>query len=239
MDEKLKPYLLAALICHITDRQTLVDKSYLNRDETLKQISTLLDGMLPAHAMEWAFEDLSAIGIFTKITDDLAGDFYKLNSNPAVNEVARQSNDEDSLIYKYRSVGPRFLSAVVDRIGRPDADRSKRMPLDAVSVIPGSDRLVSLTHNQVSSFDEQISELVEELETHDNGDPDHPGLRERLLGQVKAGRELIRAGEFRAFLIYEVLVRALSELIEKYSNPTVKALANALLGAIVSQVLEG
>ncbi|KTF69216.1 hypothetical protein ACNFJ7_03620 [Sphingomonas sp. HT-1] len=103
--------------------------------------------------------------------------------------------------------------------------------------IPASDRIVSLSHNQVEEAVRPVNELIDALE-QDNGDPEQPGLRERLLGQIKAGRELIRAGEFRVYLLYEVLVRALSELIDRYKNPTIKALANALLGAVVSQMMQ-
>ena len=102
--------------------------------------------------------------------------------------------------------------------------------------IPASDRIVRLNDNQIAEVEPQVSELVRQLE-NDNGDPNQPGLRERLLGQIKASRELIRAGEFRAYLLFELLVRALNELVEKYGNPAIAALANALLGAVVSKLL--
>ncbi len=103
--------------------------------------------------------------------------------------------------------------------------------------VPASDRIVRLNHNEVQTAVGSVSEIIDALEK-DNGDPEQPGLRERLLGQIKAGRELIQAGEFRAYLLYEVLVRALNELIKRYQNPTIAALANALLGAVVSQLLQ-
>ncbi|KFD29078.1 hypothetical protein IH86_06560 [Sphingobium yanoikuyae] len=98
--------------------------------------------------------------------------------------------------------------------------------------------MVRLNHNQVEQAEKPISDMVSALE-QDNGDPDQPGLRERLLGEIKAGRELIRAGEFRAFLLYETLVRALGELIKRYKNPAIVALAEALLGAVVGQMMQG
>ncbi len=103
--------------------------------------------------------------------------------------------------------------------------------------VPASDRIVRLDHNQIQAAVQPVTELIDALE-QDNGDPEEPGLRERLLGQIRAGRELIRAGEFRAYLLYEVLVRALGELIKRYKNPTIAALANALLGAVVSQMIQ-
>lgn len=115
---------------------------------------------------------------------------------------------------------------------------SRLLKLAAEPSIPASNRIVTLGHNQVDEFSQSISVLVEEIEK-DNGVPDHPGLRERLLGQIKAGKELIISGQFKAYLLYEVLVRALNEIIEKYGNETIKSLANALLGAIVSKLFEG
>ena len=104
--------------------------------------------------------------------------------------------------------------------------------------VPAADRVVKLNHNQVEQVERPIGEIVSALEK-DNGDPDQPGFRERILGEIKAGRELIRAGEFRAFLLYETLVRALGELIKRYKNPAIVALAEALLGAVVSQMMQG
>ncbi|GEM_PF-2000679 len=105
-------------------------------------------------------------------------------------------------------------------------------------LVPASDRIVRLDHNRAEAAVRPIDELLDAL-SEDNGNPDQPGLRERLIGQIKAGRELIRAGEFRAYLLYEVLVRALNELINRYKNPTITALANALLGAVVGQLIQG
>ncbi len=117
---------------------------------------------------------------------------------------------------------------VLERIGSD--------PLGGIK-IPASDRIVSLNHNQLAAVVQPINDLVGALDA-DNGDPDQPGLREQILGELKAGRELIRAGIFRSFLLYETLVRALGELIKRYSNPTIVALANALLGALVSEILQ-
>ena len=239
MDDKLKPYLLAAILSHIADRQTAVRQDYLNREDTLDQITSLLDRRLPSRKLEWAFDELAGIGVITKINDEFAGDFFKININRAVDEITRESQIEGSLIQKYRLVGPAFLNGVIDHFKELDSDESDHMPLESGGAAPASDRLVRLDHNQISNLDSQILELVNELEAKDIGDPDHPGLRERILGQIRAGRELVLSGQFKAYLLYEVLVKALGELIEKYGNPTIKVLANALLDAIVSQIFQG
>ncbi|MEG3179925.1 hypothetical protein [Sphingomonas sp. LT1P40] len=125
-----------------------------------------------------------------------------------------------------------------DGVGTPLAPVSEdaEITIDNIAV-PAADRIVRLDHNQSSVAEASVAEIIDALDS-DNGNPDEPGLRERLSGQIKAARELIRAGEYRAYLMYELLVRALGELIKKYGNPTIVALANALLGAVVSQLLQ-
>ncbi|PZQ94414.1 MAG: hypothetical protein DI533_22335 [Cereibacter sphaeroides] len=102
---------------------------------------------------------------------------------------------------------------------------------------PASDRIVAFNHNQVEEAVGAITPVIEALEA-DNGSPDQPGLRERILGQLRAGVELIRVGEFKAYLVYLTVVRGLGELIQKYGNPAIAKLADALLGAIVSQIFQ-
>jgi hypothetical protein len=104
--------------------------------------------------------------------------------------------------------------------------------------IPAADRIVRLDHNQISEADASVSAVISALEV-DNGNPEIAGLRERLLGQMRAARELIRVGEYKAYLMYELLVRTLGEIIKRYGNPTIIALANALLGALVSKLIDG
>lgn len=127
---------------------------------------------------------------------------------------------------------------ITDEGYRLQESKRKRQQYDDVDIkIPASDRIVTLNHNQIAEADAPISNLIEELEA-DNGNPEIPGLRERLLGQIKAARELLRAGEYKVYLMYELLVRSLGELIKRYENPAIQALANALLGAVVSQLLQ-
>lgn len=103
--------------------------------------------------------------------------------------------------------------------------------------IPAADRIVRLDHNQMSEADASVSEMITALEV-DNGNPETVGLRERLLGQMRAARELIRVGEYKAYLMYELLVRTLGEIIKRYGSPTITALANALLGAVASKLID-
>jgi hypothetical protein len=178
--------------------------------------------------------------------DEYAGLYFRLIPENKAN-VVKNLLSKNPISGKVATLGGKILERALTRISEEDdyprlghriakddsGGESSMAPLD----IPASDRIVSLNHNQVSEADSQIGELLERLEI-DNGDPNNSGLRERVIGQIKAGRELVRSGEYRAYLLYEVLVKALQELTKKYGNETIVALANALLGAVVSKLLE-
>ncbi|HOA49619.1 MAG TPA: hypothetical protein PKJ55_09270 [Novosphingobium sp.] len=196
------------------------------------------------------FDDLASEEAITFEGDDYSDLLFQINfakKNQILSKIL-QANLASQRIEKLGSSGPAALDRALKKIAFEDGNIDQDLnEIEDVrdneesffdKAIPASNRVVKLDHNQVAQFDVQVSELIDHLEV-ENGDPDNPGLRERLLGQIKAGRELIRAGEFKAYLLYEVLVRALGELIEKYGNPTIKALADALLGAVVSRILEG
>ncbi|MGC4251317.1 MAG: hypothetical protein QM605_07585 [Sphingobium sp.] len=103
--------------------------------------------------------------------------------------------------------------------------------------IPASDRIVSLTHNQVNSLEEPIREIVDLL-GKENAIPDDPGGRERLLGQIKAGRELLRSGTFRGYLFYVTIIGALNELIRRYQGHVIAMVAASLVDLLVKTVLQ-
>lgn len=191
------------------------------------------------HFSEW--EAFKADDIHERLKDVFALGFTRrvLSNLSAQKLITSDSYDESSpVMYSLTDEGIHAaeqlpaLNTLVARL----RDYSSGVQGDIA--VPASDRIVRLNHNQVEVAVQPVDELLNALE-QDNGNPDQPGLRERLIGQIKAGRELIRAGEFRAYLLYEVLVRALGELIKHYKNPTITALANALLGAVVGQLIQG
>lgn len=155
-------------------------------------------------------------------------------------DVSRVLNGYEDWAFRISAQGVREIES---KYGDKDGVGQILPPVDDLTseqdsdIAPASDRIVRLDHNQVATAEHAVSELLTAVE-QDNGDSDQPGLRERIIGQIKAGRELLRAGEFRAYLLHEVLIRALGEIISRYKNQTIVALANALLGALVSQILQ-
>lgn len=236
-------YLAAAAVWAIRNRGNSPvpqDRNSLNR-----LISVQYGNPLEENEIEWLIRRLKDWGAVVAISDKYAGEILAFSDFSGSIEGLRQRSKVVDDTYK---IGHQWLANVLssDRFRRDlerefsaePAEVEAETVLDQLQEVPASDRMVRLDHNQITKTDAQTTELIEALES-DNGDPSNPGMRERLIGQIRAGRELIRAGEFKAYLLYEVLVQALGELIEKYGNPTIKALAHALLGAVVSQILEG
>jgi hypothetical protein len=196
------------------------------------------------------FEYLVSKNAVLKDGDEYSGFWYKLRPDvkaQAVDELLKQNPATKRVLRLGEVALERALLKIASEDGLQATDpHDESDPVDLgadpvpepQSTVPASDRLVTLSHNQISEFQEPLEALVNELEA-DNGVPEFPGLRERILGQIKAGKELILAGQFKAYLLYDVLVKALNELIAKYGNETIKSLANALLGALVSQLFEG
>jgi hypothetical protein len=104
--------------------------------------------------------------------------------------------------------------------------------ISVADVIPASDRLVSLSHNEFKEIDEPTGALLEELE-RDNGIPDQPGLKERIVGQIRAGRELLKAGEFVMSTFKATMIAGLEELKSRYVDHAISAAAGALLTLIL------
>lgn len=179
------------------------------------EIAKLFSIPISAKRVELALDDLKKrefVSHWTSGSSTIKPEGYKY--------VEAQLSDPDSFIGRYAMSGDDWLS-------------QQNLSNDA----PASDRIVKFSHNQIEEAVSSILPVVEALEA-DNGDPDQPGFRERILGQLRAGIELIRVGEFKAYLVYLTVVRGLGELIQKYGNPAIARLADALLGGIVSQIFQ-
>jgi hypothetical protein len=145
------------------------------------------------------------------------------------------------LLYEYTQFGSTWLDRIwsdyFPEINNSVLIRQQVAVENLAEFAPASDRVVSLDHNQARDAEEKIIELVEALE-NDNGDPENPGLRQRLIGQFRAARELVRSGEYYAYLLYETLITGLGEIIQRYGKPAIVALANAFLGAAVGLLMQ-
>ncbi|WP_375272418.1 hypothetical protein [Sphingomonas sp.] len=103
------------------------------------------------------------------------------------------------------------------------------------SEAPASDRVVTFSDNQVDDLERQTTEVIDAVAGR-NQIGDDPGLREILLGQLRAGRELIRVGSVKLFVLQVTLIDALSYLSRRYEKEAIGALASALLSVLLKQI---
>ena len=144
--------------------------------------------------------------------------------------------NDDMAIAKITGRGMRHIE---ERYSAKDGIALMLEPVDsstkAVS-FPASDRRVSISHNEYIKVEPALSDLVEHLD-RDNGLPDDPTFRQRVIGQIRAGRELLRSGEIKLYVLQITLFAALNELIDRYKDTVISGLAVALLDHLLSPSL--
>ena len=204
-------------------------------DELRERLSALVAGILPEFETEYAplaarlFDELLEVGVVEKIDDEFAGAYFKVRAD--VWQSHRSATLNSSEIYKKsKTIGPNFFS---DALGNYANWHSPADFASAIGIVaPASDRIVSLTHNQIDEIDKPLTKFIEDLD-HDNGIPEAPGVKERILGQIRAGRELILAGSFKAHILYVTLLSGLAELIKRYDGHVIGATAATLVELLI------
>ena len=229
--EKIKEYVFAAVVSRISELQGNLNQNFLDPDLSLAQIRALIPDVVTDDVWKYIFRKLEFVGAYETIHDDIAGNYHKLLPVIVNNIVSLAHKDQSSLIYKYRVIGPDFLSKAIGSLGVEKPHAPDRPPLSK-NIVPASDRIVTLNHNEVSEFEERTSEIIECAEKLNQID-DMVGLREVIVGQLRAGRELVRAGSFKLYVLQVTLIDTLTFLAKRYESEAIGALAAALLTALL------
>lgn len=116
-----------------------------------------------------------------------------------------------------------------------ETDKAALDNLASELVAPASDRVVSFSDNQIEQLDVQTTEIIEAVASQ-NQVGDTTGIREIILGQLKAGRELIRAGSFKLHLMELALFESLRFLATKYEREAIGVLATTLLELLIKHI---
>ena len=219
--------------------QLSLPKSYRRKDEIFEIILEFYNAYLGEFEVqnlldckflsELIFQEMLDNGVISKIEVDFSGEYYKFvaeNYPSFSNQVLSQ----DPLYQLSKEIGQRFFPELFAAY-RSIPDSETKAELIGLG-IPASDRVVSLTHNQVSELELATTEIIEAVEDQ-NKIGDSKGVRELVLGQLKAGRELVRAGCVRAYLVHITLIETLSFLAKRYEKETIGALATALIDALL------
>jgi hypothetical protein len=147
------------------------------------------------------------------------------------------------MLEDYHELGDDWLKRALDGLKKkieetgeyPDGTPSRNF--DQSTVIPASDRIVTLSDNAQNEL-EIASTAVIDAVTDVNGIDGDPTLRKIILGQLKAGRELIRSQIFHAQMLHLLMMDALKRLVDKYKGHVIGATAATLIELLIKNLSE-
>jgi len=181
------------------------------------------------------FEEMNANSMMEELADDFAGRYYR-TSVVAVTNFRQTLLATDPIHTRAEAIGgDRYFKDVFQGYLSGQADE----PIvgGANIAVPASDRVVKLNDNQRTSIGIPLTALIDDIQADNEILED--GVKERLIGQMKAGRELIGSGSVRAYLLYHTLLRGLLELIARYRGRAIAIAAEKLAELLVEQFFQG
>lgn len=232
-----------AYVLGATDQLHLAD-AYLRKEEIVnslvEEISQYLvnfdiDKFLNSNEISLIlFEALFQQGMFDAVEDGLAGSYlaYKSSRFPKFRDKFLSESPIHAVAER---VGGRFYRDAFDNYIRREVIGEEYGAGPESSSAPASDRIVTFSDNQITDIEAQTDEVIKAVASQNQID-DNPGLREIILGQLKAGRELIRAGSFRLHVIEITLIETLNFLVKRYEREVIGGLAAALITALVKHI---
>lgn len=147
---------------------------------------------------------------------------------------------DHELLEDYHELGDEWLKRALLGI-KKTIDETGKLPLGSESSNAALDlgelpRIVTLTEHQKGQLETASDELISTI-TQENAIDSDVGLREQLLGQFKAARELIRAKVFDAQIMRLLVMDALKSLIKKYEGHVIGAAATKLMDLLITHGL--
>ena len=180
---------------------------------------------------------------FLREGDSYTGIFYKVRTS-VKNATIGQYLEADEAARRIEALGSAALERALGMIARENDwvdiksdDDLAKMVHTGVMQAPASDRIVTFDHNQSSQLEAATTAVIDALSIENSIDGD-VDLKDLYLGQLRASRELIRAGSVRMYLLYEAAVRALVVLIDRYKGQAIGEAAKYLLRLLLDQVFK-
>jgi hypothetical protein len=222
-----------------------VSGAFVRREQIVDQLNSLILATLADYEVghridtlrvaEQLFDDLASSGSFNELNDDFAGDYYRVS--PSHVDAFRQASlSGDRISARADAIGEQryFLDVFSAYVNGETGDATS---LGVRVSVPASDRIVSLTHNQQEAIELPLSLLIDDVRSDNEIFED--GVKDRLLGQLRAGRELINSGSVRAYLLYHTLVRGLMELVARYRGRAIAVAAERLVELLIENIFQG
>ena len=185
----------------------------------------------------YLFDEFRENDLLPTEIDPIAGAYFHLDLK-GIGGFRNKYLQDSPIFARLQKVGTRLIPDALSAYKEMGANPSDHDNLDDSDIVPASDRLVTLNDNQISEIHEPIDEIIDQMEAH-NGDPDDVNFRSRVIGQLKAGRELVRVGVFKYWLFEQTLLNAIGELIQKYAGSALGIAAAKLLEMLLEKIFRG
>lgn len=208
--------MLPVINHHVAELLSSVGYPTITDIDTLAE--ELLDQMIEAHVVK-----------VEKI--QFAGEYLTFKAASYV-EYRNKVLTGDAIYAAAQRIGPRFFKDIFNGYTTQAQDENV---FPELGFAPAAGRVVTFSDNQISELDEQTGQIIDAI-TSQNQIAGIAGLRELVLGQISAGRELIRAGTFRLHLMQLTLFQTLRFLAERYEREVIGGLAAALLTALAKHI---
>ena len=201
----------------------------------LEKYDPRLSDLTIASLMEGLLQDLEAHSGITKKSDRFAGDYY-IASLPHIQQFKTSFQQQSELNTTAMEIGfERFFSDAFAGFRQdPEGDR---VDSSVVPAPPTDNRVITVSKAQLAQIEQPLVSVIDAVRS-DNEIASHPAFRVRVLGQLKAGHELLLSGVVKAQLLYWVLLRALGELVEKYGKKAIGVAAGKLIELIVEELMK-
>ena len=174
--------------------------------------------------------------------DDLLGHYYRIDRearNRAVRDMLGQSdvaNKLNVLGEKSFDALKRALRTIVFEFPMAEATVEEQKGVESIGELaPAADRIVRFSHNQVGEIEEPLQDIISLVEK-ENSVAGEDGLRELILGRLKAGQELIKAAIFSVESLQLTLIVGLKMLVERYKEHAIGAAAGNLLALLIEAI---
>ena len=223
-------YLIAATVVAVR-RRSAVGALPQSRNDLRELIERTFSVKLPDDAFNKLVVSLRTNRLLSIIDDEYAGEIFTVSRT----RMDKPSGDFAQILVKSDWGGNGLLSRVFanqkywrDLTKREENEVELALEQEPVGATLLTDRVVTLTHNQAVEIEEKTSEIISQVSLL-NFIEGEPNLRELVLGQLKAGRELVQEGTFKIYAIEITLVEGLQFLAKRYEREGVAALAAALV----------
>jgi hypothetical protein len=221
-----------------------IPNNYVRRDDIAARIRSNIDKILGQYKIEGItdgvnlseqiFDDLAGAGLIAELKDPFAGSYFRYSADDyASHRQATLSGSDISRISKL--VGAPYFPDVFNAYRSQALQGENEMPKGFHA--PATDRISSPDPATIAKIENALGHLIEVLEKDDSEIAD-AAARRRLVGQLKAGRELVLAGSFRCYLLYATALRGLGEMAARYQDQIVGVAARKLIDLLAATVFK-